>query len=356
MVMSSFDERNPVLYGGIDYGRVFITFTEHTEEKIVHGLIFQALLSALKERGVLLRDGQRTVLVDLGCGEGHTALEMIDAINRIHPRGDGVNYYGLDADERFVQGTERLLNEVRRSKQLRVINVRQADVLDGKPLPIASMDHILATMGHVLYYAHSREGKNQTRRNIAAIVDRVTGLLGQDSLCLFVHSADDCSLATLRASVTISVEAKPAGIVADIAKAKQLEMASFTAPFKVHFPRLASEQWEDTKRPSSYSAVRNIHDPRFIATLELLTFIAQRDLSSLAAQGALGAFVDDLRTQIDSAGAFAGVSDYQLMLSRKQSPGLKENVELAVRQVEQSLDRIGRESEEAFDHRAQETT
>jgi hypothetical protein len=88
----------------------------------------------------------------------------------------------------------------------------------------------------------------------------------------------------------------------------------------------------------------------------LLTFIAQRDLSGLAAQGALGAFVDGLRAQIDSAGAFAGVSNYQLMLSRKQSPGLKEHLEAAVRQVEQSLDRIGRESEEAFNHRAQETT
>jgi hypothetical protein len=355
MVMLSFDERNPVLYGAIDYGRVFSTFTEHTDQKIAHGLIFQALLSALKERGILLRDGQRTVLVDLGCGEGHTACEMIDAINRIHPRGDGVNYYGLDADERFVLGTERLPNEVRRSKRLWVINVRQGDVLDGTPLPIASMDHILATMGHVLYYAHSREGKDQTRKNIAGIVDSVTGLLGQDSLCLFVHSADTCSLATLRASVTTSVEAKPAGILADIAKAKQLVVASFTAPFTLHFPRLASEQWEDTKEPSSYSVVRNSHDPRFVATLELLSFIAQQDLRGLAAQGALGAFVDDLRAQIDPAGAFHGVSTYQLMLSRKQSPGLKEHVEAAVRQVEQSLDRIARESEEAFHQRAQKT-
>ena len=353
--MSSLDEPNPVPYGDIDYGRVFFTFTEHTDQKIAHSLIFQALLYALKERGVLLRDGRRTVLVDLGCGEGQTACEMIDAVNRIHPRGDGVDYYGLDADERFVLGTERLLNEVGRSKQLRVINVRQADVLDGKPLPIAPMDHILATMGHVLYYAHSREGKDQTRKNFAAIVDSVTGLLDQDSLCLFVHNADDCSLATLRASVTTSVEAKPAGIVADIAKAKQLVVASFTAPFKLHFPRLASEQWEDTKEPSSYSAVRNSRDPRFVATLELLGFIAQRDLGGLAAQGVLGAFVDDLRAQIDPAGAFDGVSNYQLMLSRKQSPGLKENVEVAVRQVEHSLDRIRRESEEAFKQRAQKT-
>ena len=353
--MSSLDERNPVLDGGIDYGRVFFTFIEHTDQKIVHGLVFQALLYGLKERGVLLRDGQPTVLVDLGCGEGHTACEMIDAINRIHPQGDGVDYYGLDADERFVLGTERLLNEVRRSKQLRVIDVRQADVLDGKPLPNASMDHILATMGHVLYYAHSRKGRDQTRKNIAAIVDSVTGLLGQDSLCLFVHSADDCPLATLRASVTTSVEPKPAGMVADIAKAKQLVVASFTVPFKLHFPRLASEQWEDTKEPSRYGAGPNSRDPRFVATLELLTFIAQRDLRGLATQGVLGQFVDDLRAQIDSAGAFDGVSNYQLMLSRKQSPGLNEHLEVSVRQVERSLGRIGRESEEAFNRRAHST-
>ena len=93
---------NPVLRGDIDYGRVFITFTEHTDQKIAHGLILEALLRALKQRGVLLRDGKPTVLVDLGCGEGHTACEMIDAINRVHPRGDGVYYYGLDADQRLA--------------------------------------------------------------------------------------------------------------------------------------------------------------------------------------------------------------------------------------------------------------
>src|SRR5262245_35451212 len=356
MVMSSLNERTPVLGGGIDYGRVFFTFTEHTDQKIVHGLVFQALLYALKGRGVLLRDGQPTVLVDLGCGEGHTACEMIDAINRIHPQGDGVDYYGLDADERFVLGTERLLNEVRRSKQLRVIDVRQADVLDGKPLPNAPMDHILTTMGHVLYYAHSRKGRDQTRKNIAAIVDSVTGLLGQDSLCLFVHNADDCPLATLRASVTTSVEARPPGLVADIARSKRLVVASFSVPYSVYFPRLTSEQWDDIRDLPSYRAARNCHDPRFVATLELLTFIAQRDLRSLAVQGALGTFVDAVRAQIDSAGTFTAVSDYQLMLSKKHSPGLKEHVELAVLQVEQSLDRIRREAEAAFNQKSRTPT
>jgi hypothetical protein len=277
---------------------------------------------------------------------------MIDAINRVHPRGDGVNYYGLDADQRFVLATDRLLNEVKDSKQLRVIDVRQADVLDGKPLPIAPMDHVLATLGHVLYYAHSREGKDQTRKNIAAIVDSVTELLGQDSLCLFVHSADNCSLAMLRASVTTSVEARPAGLVADIARSKRLVVASFSVPYSIHFPRLTPEQWDDIREPPSYQAARNSHDPRFVATLELLSFVAQRDVRSLTEQGALGTFVDAVRAQIDSAGTFTAVSTYQLMLSKKQSPGLKEHVELAVLQVEQSLDRIRREAEGAFNQKA----
>jgi hypothetical protein len=195
----------------------------------------------------------------------------------------------------------------------------------------------------------------RTRENIAAIVESVVRLLGQDSLCLFVHSADNCALASLRASVTTSVEAKPAGIVGDVARAKQLVVTSFAAPFEVHVPRLSPEQWEDTKEPSRYGAVRNSHDPRFVAALELLTFIAQRDLGGLAAQGVLAPFVDEVRAQIDGAGAFAGVSNYQLMLSRAQSPGLKGHVEDAVRQVERSLERIRIESEEVFSRRAQKT-
>ena len=38
---------------------------------------------------MVLHDGKPTTLSDLGCGEGHTAYEMIDAINRVHPQGDG---------------------------------------------------------------------------------------------------------------------------------------------------------------------------------------------------------------------------------------------------------------------------
>ena len=66
--------------------------------------------------------------------------------------------------------------------------------------------------------------------------------------------------------------------------------------------------------------------------------------------------MDALRAQIDSAGTFTGVSNYQLMLSKKQSPGLKEHVELAVLQVEQSLDRIRREAEDAFNQKSQTPT
>ena len=171
------------------------------------------------------------------------------------------------------------------------------------------MDHVLATLGHVLYYARSREGQDQTRKNIAAIVDSVTELLGRDSLCLFVHGADNCSLATLRASVTTSVEARLAGLVADVARSKRLVVASFSVPFTEHFPRLSSAQWDDIREPTSDRTARNGHDPRFVATLELLTFIAQRDLRSLTAQGALGTFVDALRAHIDSAGTFTGLSN-----------------------------------------------
>jgi hypothetical protein len=106
---SSINKGDRTVDGQIDYGRVFVTFTRHTEQKIAHGLIFESLLHALKERGVVLKNGEPSTLVDLGCGEGHTAYEMIEAINRVHPQGDGINYYGLDADERFVRSTERLL-------------------------------------------------------------------------------------------------------------------------------------------------------------------------------------------------------------------------------------------------------
>jgi SAM-dependent methyltransferase len=352
--MPSIDEGDRIVDGQIDYGRVFVTFTRHTDEKIAHGLLFESLLHALKDREVVLKDGKHTTLVDLGCGEGHTAYEMIDAINRAHPQGDGVNYYGLDADERFVRSTKRLLLEVKGSQRLRVIDVRLANVLGGEPLPIAPIDDVLATMGHVLYYAYGPKGSDETRTNIARIIDSIVGLLGRDGVCLLVHSAQNCPLATLRASVANSVVAKPTRIVADVADEKRLVVMSLIAPYQLCFPHLTPSQWDKTNEPACYRA-ESKNDPQFMITLELLTFIAQRGLKGLAQEGKLERFVNELRSQLDGNAVLHALSDYQLLLSQRKSPELKECVEAALQQVEQSLDRIIRKARRAFTLRARKT-
>jgi len=344
---SGIKEGDRIVDGQIDYGRVFVTFTRHTEQKIAHGLIFESLLHALKERGVVLKDGKPTTLVDLGCGEGHTASEMIEAINRVHPQGDGVNYYGLDEDEGFVRCTERLLLELKGPQRLRMVDVRRADVLRGEPLPIPQIDDVLATMGHVLYYAHSSKGPDETRKNIAGIIDCIVGLLGRDGICILVHNAQNCPLATLRASVADSVEAKPARIVADITNEKRLVVMSLIAPFQLWFPRLTPRQWDKTKEPTSYR-VESSNNPQFVATLELLTFVAQRSLKSLAQEGQLERFVDALRSQLDGNAILHGLSDYQILLSQRQSSELKACVEAALQHTAQSLDRIVGEARRAF--------
>jgi SAM-dependent methyltransferase len=336
---SSIEAGDRIVDGQIDYGRVFVTFTRHTEHKIAHGLIFDSLLHALKERGVVLKDGKPTTLVDLGCGEGDTASRMIEAINRVHPQGDGVNYYGLDEDDGFVRCTERLLLKLKGPQRLRMVDVRRADVLRGEPLPIPQIDDVLATMGHVLYYAHSSKSPEETRKNIARIIDCIVVLLGQDGICILVHNAQNCPLATLRASVADSVEAKPARIVANVADKKRLVVMSLIAPFQLWFPRLTPGQWDKTKDPTSYR-VESSNDPQFVATLELLTFVAQRSLKSLAQERQLERFVDALRLQLDGDAILHGLSDYQVLLSQLQSPELKACVEAALQQTAQSLARI----------------
>src|SRR5262245_38041230 len=130
-----------------------------------------------------------------------------------------------------------------------MINVRRANVLGGEPLPIASINDVLATMGHVLYYAYNPKGPDETRKNIACIIDRIVGLLRRDGICLIVHSAQECPLATLRASVADSVEAKPPGIVAGVADEKRLAVMLLIAPFQLCFPRLTPAQWDKIKSP-----------------------------------------------------------------------------------------------------------
>ncbi len=345
--MSHLDAANPVANGQIDHGRVFVTFTRHTDQKITHGLLFESLLRALKERGVILKAGQPTTLVDLGCGEGRTAYEMIDAINRVHPQDHGVNYYGLDDDDRFVRSTEKALEAVQGPQRLRVINVQRANVLQGEPLPVATMDDVLLTLGHVLYYTHSPAGRDETRRRIVGVLERVLALLGRDGLCLLNHNAHHCQLATLRASVANSVEARPTSIVAEIAEEKRLSVMSLFAPFRLGFPRLTPIQWQKTKEATSYQAEAQ-RDPRFLTALELLSFVAQRSLNSLAQEQKLATFVDKLTSTLDCDGVLHGCSEYQLLLSPRQSPGFREGVEAARQQSEQAMDCIVRKAAQAL--------
>ncbi|MGJ0515525.1 MAG: hypothetical protein ACR65O_07235 [Methylomicrobium sp.] len=301
----------------------------------------------MKECGVILKDGKPTTLVDLGCGEGHTAYEMIEAINRVHPQGHGVNYYSLDADDRFVRSTKRLLLMVKGFQRLKVINVQCANVLGTEPLPFASTDDVLVSMGHVLYYAYSPKGAGETRKCISSLLDRVICLQGRDGICLLVHNAEHCPLATLRASVADCVEAKPARIVTDIADEKQLAVMSLIAPFQLCFPRLSPKQWDQIKQPACYREASS-NDPQFIPTLELLTFVAQRSLKSLAQEQKLECFIDDVKSQLDDNAVLHGLSDYQLLLSKHQSAGFKERVEAALQQSEYSLERIVQKARHAF--------
>src|SRR5262245_15885835 len=73
---------------------------------------------------------------------------------------------------------------------------------------------------------------------------------------------------------------------------------SFIAPFQLCFPRLTPAQWDKTKEPACYR-VESSDDPQFMATLELLMFVAQRSLKSLAQEGKLERFVDELKSQLD---------------------------------------------------------
>jgi len=85
-----------------------------------------------------------------------------------------------------------------------------------------------------------------------------------------------------------------------------------------------------------------------VATLELLTFVAQRSLKSLAQEGQLERFVDALRSQLDGNAILHGLSDYQILLSQRQSSELKACVEAALQHTAQSLDRIVGEARRAF--------
>jgi len=331
----------PQATGNIDLGAVFQTFTNRTDQKRTHGQIFRSFLHELRKRDEILlfpprSAGQTTAiaqhLVDLGCGDGTAAVEMVQAFSdvilvyassthgarsRVKHDNAKLIYHGFDNDDRFLQSTLEALNDLRymyKDNPAVVdvkVDVRHVDVTGGDQLPLPRpMDHTFVSVGHLLYYA-------QSSSCIAKVVDNVVQLLGRRSMAMFVHSAGQCNLALLRESVASSVVvARPSVCIAEIAKQQQWKLISAIIPYWIQFPSMTSQQWEDCKDPRRYKLPTNRDDEKFTILLELLMFIAQRSLNDLAEEGLLETFVDAVRKHLNNENnRFVGLTDYQFILA-----------------------------------------
>ena len=320
------------LEGIIDYGAVFQTFENQTEQKQTHGAVTRSLLRELERQHILFpsRDtpDEAVSLVDLGCGDGTAAREMVAAFAKIISGKNmesgyetKLNYYGLDAEESFVESTRRSLIDLAADATEKLdilgnVDVRQANVIGTGQLPFSKpINNALVTMGHVLYYAKGNSGTNSSAKDdVAPVVDNVWKFLGRQSMALFVHSAAQCSLGLLRESVAESVViARPSMCVSDICKERGLDLISFVIPYWIQFPRkLPLEKWEDCKHPERWGLEQNKIDEDFCVLLELLMFIAQRHLRDLVQESIISDFVDGIRRNLDDQDRFEALSDYQL--------------------------------------------
>lgn len=354
--MSGDENKSRTLEGIIDHNVVFQTFTKQTEQKKTHGLILQSLMQELQNRNILFpfqdqSEGDDSSvdeisttanivsLVDLGCGDGTTAREMITAFAQVllERRAESgqykghkmhnttkLRYFGLDASECFVESTRRVLKDIACSEYRDIlvdsdVDIRQANAVGRDPLLLPKpIDNALLTMGHVLYYANSNSGgKNPAKDDVGAVVANIQRLLGEQSMALFVHSAARCTLGLIRESVAGSVViARPSVCLSEIVHERGWELVSFVVPYWIQFPRrLTVAQWEDCKNPDQWGLARNKNDSKFTILLELLMFIAQRSLRDLARENKMNTFVDAIQSHLDEHDKFEGLSDYQILLS-----------------------------------------
>ena len=162
-----------------------------------------------------------THLVDLGCGDGTAAVEMVQAFSEVllsratgtcrsgsSTRSTGTKqnsitptttttipitskliYHGFDNDDRFLRKTFEALNTCKHTcgKDLSnvEIDIRNVDITGGDRLPLLlpiPIDYTFMSVGHVLYYARNAVG-------ITNVVDNLIQILGKGSMAMFVHTA-----------------------------------------------------------------------------------------------------------------------------------------------------------------------
>jgi hypothetical protein len=254
----------PLFLGEFDGGMAFVDFINSTDQKINHTLLMEVLQNEL----LSIFDAQKPVnFVDLASGDGEQSSVIVDRIANEH--GGGLNYVGFDIDDRFVKSTKEQILALDNPKIMN-IQVLKSDIFSDTPDIPKNLDNTMATIGHVLYYG--KEKLPQFARNLKSMLG------DNNSICDLTHNSPDCEMSTIRTQFEKGIIAQPTKDFAEAAIGADLEVKSFIATAKLHFPSLGEEQWSDMESPNAWLKPVNSNNLAFKKALSLVSFVVQQGL------------------------------------------------------------------------------
>jgi hypothetical protein len=331
-----------------DYDTCFTEFLNPSGngQKILQAILLREAFSLFALQGVAIKQNAPTVILDFSCGPGDYSVAWTSQIARFLPTG--IAFYCTDYPDGIARETGETYamttaRKMQTAAEIGKLRLAQAPVAIDADL-FAGHDALMppGKTADIVHWSHSgyhvRDALGAARNDPRAIeaglhaaVDNMWAALDEMGLMFSIHQTRDISDGV--PSQMFPVSRKYCGTLDDVperiaARIEQLGgyVAAVNFPSPLKFLGLDDAGWERLKQRAQWDRL----DEAEARALRLLNFTAydfsdpaRAALETLAEDGRLAAYVDELKSSVVTNGGYIVVKCAFQMISKSQQVAKK---------------------------------
>lgn len=302
----------PSELGNESYDKRFAAFLKCTNQKLLTSKILEHLLQLVSANTDIF-SRESLAILDLGCGEGTLAKQLIPVIRPLYQ--GPLHYTGLDFNENFVNSFQEELKQFQDIK----VAASQVDVFDNKAFTQA--DLVLAS--HMIYHSYTPSDKEGSSQKAQNFISNIVNALPKDSIAIAIHEASNSDMREIATQSGSELMPDATDVIQSICKNQEIPILDIPFEAKLTFPKLTGQQWDALKSTSTMTTAQYV--PEMKEVLHLLGFIIQRDLNEME-EKELESFVSEVQNRLDDNNALTIRSTIQVLLSNERSPEFEEKM------------------------------
>ncbi|MBA2652124.1 MAG: hypothetical protein H0U73_07660 [Tatlockia sp.] len=282
--VSIFTNPRTILSGKFNYKETYQTFLRSTNQKKEAAEVLRLLGDSIGK--YIFPKDKTSNIVDLGCADGVPGLHYLKTLN---PTGL-CNYIGVENNDDFTKDASLALSSSPLINDFSLINEDPFSGLLSFNKALASKKFAAVLISHAAYSINDPA-------KCELILKDISNLIAPTGLAIFLHEKYvENQFQYFRfkyGNFRVNDIAEKFELAAINSQSNQFQPIQFDS--SLVFSPLSDEHWEAMKYPSQYNQINNVN---FIANLERLSFIVQRDFLEMELDGSLSSYIEEVRAVI----------------------------------------------------------